>query len=389
MTRLGYGALEVRHEAVDLRETVGRAMMRLKHSLADHRIVLDLALDLPLADGDPVLIEQVATNILDNAAKYSDPGTTIIIAGRAEARSPRPVDHRRGAGHPRRGSRQDLRHVLSGTRRRQPEGRHRPRARHLPGNPRSARRQHQGAIGRQRQDGNADRGGTSHRPKLVGERAGPGECAPGRWRMSAGRILIVDDEPQIRKFLRIALEAHQFEVSEAGRGAEAIEKSASETPDLVVLDLGLPDIDGKEVVRRVREWSRVPILILSVRQSRVRKGRGARCRRQRLCRQALRHRRASRPRARSPARAGGAARVAGEPADDVRLAHARSAKARGDARRQPRPPHPQGVRPPALSRGACRPHRHPPRAADRDLGTGPSRTTSSTSASSSAASAPS
>ncbi|MCB8840518.1 response regulator [Aurantimonas sp. VKM B-3413] len=89
--------------------------------------------------------------------------------------------------------------------------------------------------------------------------------------MSAGRILVVDDEPQIRKFLRIALEAHQFEVSEAGRGTEAIERSASQTPDLVVLDLGLPDIDGKEVVRRVREWSRVPILILSVRQAETEK----------------------------------------------------------------------------------------------------------------------
>ncbi|MCB8840517.1 sensor histidine kinase KdpD [Aurantimonas sp. VKM B-3413] len=87
MTRLGYGALEVRHEAVDLRETVGRAMMRLKHSLAGHRIVLDLALDLPLADGDPVLLEQVVTNILDNAAKYSEPGTAITIAGRAGART--------------------------------------------------------------------------------------------------------------------------------------------------------------------------------------------------------------------------------------------------------------------------------------------------------------
>lgn len=84
--------------------------------------------------------------------------------------------------------------------------------------------------------------------------------------MSA-KILIVDDEAQIRKFLRIALEAHGFAVSEAVRGAEGIAKSATEAPDLVILDLGLPDHDGKEVVRRIREWSAVPILVLSVRQA--------------------------------------------------------------------------------------------------------------------------
>lgn len=89
--------------------------------------------------------------------------------------------------------------------------------------------------------------------------------------MSAGRILVVDDEAQIRKFLRIALEAKDFEVSEAATGIEGVARCATETPSLVVLDLGLPDIDGKEVVRRIREWSEVPILILSVRQAEAEK----------------------------------------------------------------------------------------------------------------------
>jgi two-component system KDP operon response regulator KdpE len=89
--------------------------------------------------------------------------------------------------------------------------------------------------------------------------------------MTSPRILIIDDEAQIRKFLRISLEAHGFVVHEAVRGAEGIGKSATETPDLVILDLGLPDYDGKEVVRRIREWSDVPILILSVRQSETEK----------------------------------------------------------------------------------------------------------------------
>lgn len=87
----------------------------------------------------------------------------------------------------------------------------------------------------------------------------------------AGRILVVDDESQIRKFLRISLEAHGYAVVEAIRGADGVAKCATERPDLVVLDLGLPDEDGKSVVRRIREWSQVPILVLSVRQSEAEK----------------------------------------------------------------------------------------------------------------------
>ena len=85
--------------------------------------------------------------------------------------------------------------------------------------------------------------------------------------MNAGRILVIDDEAQIRKFLRIALEAHGMGVSEAATGADAIAKCAIEQPDLVILDLGLPDEDGTTVVGRIREWSAVPILVLSVRQA--------------------------------------------------------------------------------------------------------------------------
>lgn len=85
--------------------------------------------------------------------------------------------------------------------------------------------------------------------------------------MSAGRILVVEDDPGIRKFLQVALAAQGFGVSEAVSGREGVGKAATVSPDLVILDLGLPDIDGKEVVKRIREWSQVPILILSVRQA--------------------------------------------------------------------------------------------------------------------------
>jgi two-component system, OmpR family, KDP operon response regulator KdpE len=79
------------------------------------------------------------------------------------------------------------------------------------------------------------------------------------------RVLVVDDEPQIRRFLRTALDAHLYAVAETGTGEGGLDLAATWTPDLVVLDLGLPDIDGIEMLRRLREWSAVPVLVLSVR----------------------------------------------------------------------------------------------------------------------------
>lgn len=78
-------------------------------------------------------------------------------------------------------------------------------------------------------------------------------------------ILIVDDEPQIRKLLSITLSNEAFKTIDCDNGKEAVRLAASVKPELVLLDLGLPDIDGKEVVAAIREWSQVPIIILSVR----------------------------------------------------------------------------------------------------------------------------
>ncbi|MFN8634893.1 MAG: response regulator transcription factor [Chloroflexota bacterium] len=77
------------------------------------------------------------------------------------------------------------------------------------------------------------------------------------------RVLVVDDEPQIRRALRVALRANGYDVLETERGQEAIEMVALERPDLVILDLALPDLDGVEVCRRLREWTQLPIIILS------------------------------------------------------------------------------------------------------------------------------
>jgi two-component system KDP operon response regulator KdpE len=80
------------------------------------------------------------------------------------------------------------------------------------------------------------------------------------------RVLVVDDERAIRRYLHVALSAQDITVLEASTGEEALRSVAVDRPDVVILDLGLPDMEGTEVARRIREWSEVPIIILSVRE---------------------------------------------------------------------------------------------------------------------------
>jgi two-component system KDP operon response regulator KdpE len=81
------------------------------------------------------------------------------------------------------------------------------------------------------------------------------------------RVLIVDDNQSIRRVLRIALTAEGYAIFEAATGQEAILVAAAQRPDIVILDLGLPDIEGIEVVRKLHQWKPIPIIILSVRGS--------------------------------------------------------------------------------------------------------------------------
>lgn len=88
--------------------------------------------------------------------------------------------------------------------------------------------------------------------------------------VDAGRVptlvLVVDDELPIRRFLRAGLEGQGYSMVEAANGRDGITQAAMRSPDLVLLDLGLPDIDGFDVVRRIREWSNVPVIVLSARE---------------------------------------------------------------------------------------------------------------------------
>jgi two-component system KDP operon response regulator KdpE len=80
------------------------------------------------------------------------------------------------------------------------------------------------------------------------------------------RVLLVDDEAAIVRFLKPALEANDYETASAGTVSEAVKRIAADSPDIVLLDLGLPDGDGKDVIRRAREWTDVPIIVLSARE---------------------------------------------------------------------------------------------------------------------------
>jgi two-component system KDP operon response regulator KdpE len=83
---------------------------------------------------------------------------------------------------------------------------------------------------------------------------------------AAPHILVIDDEPQILRALRTILDEKHFRVSTASRGEEGLALAAAQPPDVVILDLGLPDLSGLEVCARLREWSRVPIIVLSARE---------------------------------------------------------------------------------------------------------------------------
>ena len=78
-------------------------------------------------------------------------------------------------------------------------------------------------------------------------------------------VLVVEDEAQMRRFIRASLSAHGYQVGEAASGAEALALATSRNPDVILMDLGLPDVDGIELTRQLREWSRTPVIVISAR----------------------------------------------------------------------------------------------------------------------------
>jgi two-component system KDP operon response regulator KdpE len=81
-----------------------------------------------------------------------------------------------------------------------------------------------------------------------------------------GLILLIEDEPQMRRFLKVTLQSHGYVLIETSTGQEGLTQATTRNPDVILLDLGLPDLDGLEVLGRIREWSQTPVIILSARE---------------------------------------------------------------------------------------------------------------------------
>jgi len=99
---------------------------------------------------------------------------------------------------------------------------------------------------------------------MIEPRREPGE-AEGGGLAKKPVVVLIEDEPEIRRFLRASLASHGYRLFEAVTGAEGLQEAQSRQPDVIVLDLGLPDIDGLEVIGRLRQWTGVPIIVLSAR----------------------------------------------------------------------------------------------------------------------------
>src|SRR5262245_34239376 len=79
------------------------------------------------------------------------------------------------------------------------------------------------------------------------------------------KVLVIEDEPPLQKFLRVTLTGHNYQVIEAVTGESGVRHAANDQPDLIILDLGLPDLDGIEVTKQIRQWSGIPIIVVSAR----------------------------------------------------------------------------------------------------------------------------
>ena len=244
---------------------MGAAIARLRRQLEGHPVAARLPADLPLAPMDELLMQQVLVNLLENAAKYTPAGSPIEITARAEDDRLTVEVADRGPGLPPERVRfhsERCRQVLPRQRRFGPAGR-RTGADDLPRHRRVARREdHRREPFRRR------RGVPVH--AAAGRRAAPiatvaPRLQPMHMPIEGPRILVIEDEQEIRRFLRVSLAHHGYRLVEATTGREGVMQAASQQPDLVILDLGLPDIDGMEVIAQVRQWSQVPIVILSAR----------------------------------------------------------------------------------------------------------------------------
>ena len=267
VTRLEAGAMTLRKELQPLEEVVGAALGRLERQLEGREVRIDLPADLPMVPVDAVMMEQVFSTSLENAVRYTPPGSPSgdRRPGRGARRHrehsgprPRPCARTKGSASSRSST------AAASAARRAGLGWASPSARA------SSRRTAGGSGPTTGREGGAvfsftipleGEAGLTRPPAAVESQVRPGE---GR-AMPEAKVLVIDDEASILRFLRNALGGQPYSLVEAATGREGLIKAASHSPDLVLLDLGLPDMDGLEVLKELRAWSSVPVIILSAR----------------------------------------------------------------------------------------------------------------------------
>ena len=261
LSRIESGALQPDLEVHDAAELIERALARLRHDLGRRPVTVDMATDLPLILVDAVLFDAIVSNILDNVVRPHAGRTRRCGHLGATIRRRRHRRHDRGR-RPGRGGRRpgpDLRQVPADAAAR----RGRPA--------RDGRR----ALDRAR-DGRRDRR-DGHGPSLRARGPGvslelPAAPAPPDddvepMTTPGAVVLIVEDDDATRRSVAANLSAHGFRVAEAADVRSAMRSLESARPDLILLDLGLPDDDGLVIIRRVRRDATTPILVLSARDA--------------------------------------------------------------------------------------------------------------------------
>lgn len=249
ITRLENGGLDLRIQPELLEEVAGEALQHLNRRSAEYPIRVDIEDDLLMAKMDSRLITQVIINIVNNAVKYTPPGTDITLSA--------PPRGRHGAGGDR-GYRP--RHSAGGTGQAVPDVLYRgqrPRRRTAGAGPGPGAVQvHCG--GARREDRHA--GQRAPRLRILFYPASRGDKA-----MNKAKILVVEDDKAVRNLITTTLETQNYQYHTAEKGSEALLEAVSFQPDVMLLDLGLPDMDGIAIIEKVRGWSGMPIIVISAR----------------------------------------------------------------------------------------------------------------------------
>ena len=259
MAKLESGSIQLRREPVDIGEVLATALDRCAGPLADRRTVVETAADLPMLSLDVILFEQVLVNLIDNAARYAPSGSVIVVRALLAQENLRIEVLDEGPGIPP----GELERIFDKFHRVHDGDRWRAGT----GLGLSIARGFVEALGGSVTAANrTDRLGRRlhHRVSIKAV------CRDGVARgnpMSAGiPILVVEDDPAIRRLLRTSLGAQGFQVVEAFHAETALALVASERPEVVLLDLGLPDVDGVEIIRRLRAaGDKTPIIVVSSR----------------------------------------------------------------------------------------------------------------------------